>query len=239
MPTSPFLKIALQATEIAEEVLLKYSGTKLMVDKKSDQSPVTLADREAEERITAVISKAFPDHGFIGEEYGSSNSSAEYRWSIDPIDGTKNFIHGLPFFSTEIALLQGNTPILGVSNAPLLKRRVWAEKGKGAWLNSQQLHVSSVSDLANAYLSCGSIKYFKQYNLIEKLVALNQHAMGLKGFGDSWLYGYLAAGSVDAVFEAHIKIWDIAASTIIVQDIVRRPDWHGFIISWIDDGDSL
>jgi histidinol-phosphatase len=222
MPTSPFLKTALKAAQVAEEVLLKYSGSKLAINRKSDQSPVTIADQEAEKKITAIITDAFPDHGFVGEEFGSSNTTAEYQWSIDPIDGTKNFIHGLPFFSTEIALLQNGVPILGVSNAPLLKRLVWAEKGKGAWLNSQKLSVSSVSELSNAYLSCGSLKHFDQYNLVERLVALNQRTMSLRSFGDSWSYTYLAGGYMDAVFEAHIKVWDVAASTIITQEAGGR-----------------
>lgn len=239
---SAFLKTALTAVAAAEEVLAKYFQQALVVERKADESPATKADREAEAVIREIIQKEFPDHGFLGEEYGKSNTQAEFQWCIDPIDGTKNFIHGLPFFSTELALFQGDEVILGVSNSPLLKRKVWAEKNRGAWLNGDiQLHVSNISNLKQAYLSTGSIKHFEKLNLARRLPHLNQQSLSLRSFGESWSYTYLASGNLDGILEAYTNAWDVAAGSIIVReaggsitDLYGKPlteDSHTFFAS--------
>lgn len=221
MKKSKYLQVGLEAVRAAEKIILKYFNNldSKDVETKEDGSPVTTADKKSEEIIKKIIATAFPDHGFIGEEYGETTTKSEYTWIIDPIDGTLNFSHEIPFFSTEIALFKGSELILGISNAPMIKKLIYAEKGKGAFLNeTTKLKVSSISNLKDAYISVGSIKYFATKNRYNKLVEINNDCLGMKGFGDSWSFRFLAEGKLDAVIEAKIKIWDIAAVTLIIKE---------------------
>ncbi|MCA9368806.1 inositol-phosphate phosphatase, partial [Candidatus Woesebacteria bacterium] len=181
-----------------------------------------------------IISKAYPEHGFVGEEYGSDSNRKEYTWVIDPIDGTKNYSRGIPHFATELALFEGDELILGISNAPLLKKRVTAEKNKGAFLNeTTQIHVSTISNLANAYISVGSIRYFDSRGKLETLSQLNKDIAGLKGFGDTWSYHFLAEGKLDAIIEAKTNLWDFAATAAIVTEAGGNvTDFNGEPISF-------
>lgn len=134
-----FLEVGLEAVTSAQEVLLKYFDTDLGFERKLDNSPVTIADREAEAVIKSIIHQRFPDHGFYGEEEGEQNETAEYTWVIDPIDGTKSYMRGLPYFATELALVKQSEIILGISNAPVLKKLLYAEKGQGTLLNGKNI----------------------------------------------------------------------------------------------------
>ena len=128
---SQFLKVALEAAKNAEEIITAYyTGDTMKVELKADETPVTLADRGAEKVIRETIKQAFPDHGFLGEEYGIEEGDSPYIWIIDPIDATKNYIRKIPIFGTQIALMKGDDLILGVSNAPLLNELLYAEAGK-------------------------------------------------------------------------------------------------------------
>lgn len=146
MEMSDYLKVAIEAAKAAEPTILNYFSKETSIDLKEDQSPVTVADKESEQIIRGVISNAFPDHGFLGEEGNNTNSDTEYLWIIDPIDGTRNYIREIPLFATEIALMKNGELILGVSNAPALKELMYAEKGFGAYLNDELVKVSEVSN---------------------------------------------------------------------------------------------
>src|SRR5690606_29437566 len=122
------------------------------------RTPVTRADVECEEAIRGILLERFPRYGFFGEESGQSRADAEAVWLVDPIDGTKGFIRGYPFFSTQIALLRDGEPVLGVSSGALFDELAWGEAGQGAWLNGERLQVSSVVDLGRAALSTGNLK---------------------------------------------------------------------------------
>lgn len=158
--SNTFLEVALEAAQAAEKILLKYINTTITVELKSDQSPVTVADKEAEAVIISTIQNAFPDHGFLGEETGLTRERAEYVWVIDPIDGTKNYIRGVPIFGSLIALMKNGEVILGVSNVPLMKELFYAEKGKGAYKNGIPVTVSTRPTLKESYVSHGGINYF-------------------------------------------------------------------------------
>src|SRR5688500_16972931 len=142
---SPFTRTAVLAAKAAEAVIERYYRGTFEVRLKEDQSPVTIADIEAEQTIRGVITEDFPEHGFYGEETGRMRPDAEYMWLIDPIDGTKSFVRGYPFFSTQIALMHAERLILGVSNAPIAGELAYAERGSGAFLNEQPMRVSEVS----------------------------------------------------------------------------------------------
>ncbi len=215
---SQFLKVALEAAKNAEEVITAYYTDDMEVELKEDETPVTLADRGAEKVIRETIKRAFPDHGFLGEEYGTEEGDSPYVWIIDPIDATKNYIRKIPIFGTQIALMKGNDLILGVSNAPLLNELLYAESGSGAFLNGKPIAVSSVTQPEAAMICHGGLRWFTEkgtfpgvYNLINKVARS-------RGFGDFYMYHLVASARADVVVEAAISVWDIAAITVIVRE---------------------
>lgn len=218
MPHSAFLQTAIRAARAGEEVIKRYYRGNIDVRLKADRTPVTVADVETERAIKSVVQAAFPEHGFYGEETGKSRPDAEYVWLVDPIDGTKSFVREYPFFSTQIALLQGERFILGVSNAPLFAELAYAEAGSGAWLNDQPLRVSAIDALAEATLSFGNIKTLAgDLRRWSGAARLAQQLNRTRGFGDFYHYHLLAAGKIEAVIESDINILDVAALALIVQ----------------------
>ena len=216
--TDQFLDVALKAAHAAEDIVLTYFGKDIDVTLKSDQSPVTIADKEAEKVIVDTIRATFPDHGFLGEETGTTASQAEYTWIIDPIDGTRNFIRGVPLFGTLIALMKDNEVILGVSNMPVLRELIHAEKGKGAYKDGVRLSVSSKKTLGEAYLSYGGISQFIKQDMLPQLLSIVGETGRNRDFGDCWQYHLLAEGKIDIVVDHKVKIWDVAPAKIIVEE---------------------
>lgn len=218
MSHSHFLTTAITAARLAEPIILQhFADTSVgMVSYKPDRSPVTLADKAAEAIIANTIKTQFPDHQLLGEESGHSGDSSRYQWVIDPIDGTKNYVRGVPVFSTEIALLHQGQPLVGVSNALGTHTMLYAEQGNGAFCNDLPIHVSSVNSIDQAYVVFGGLKYFGQVGAIDGLLKLSSDAGSCRGFGDFWNYHLLAQGKVDVVVEAVTHIWDIAALICIV-----------------------
>ena len=206
---------ALLAAKEAEKVILSHYSPTAVADFKLDNSPVTVADKEAEAVIVNTLKKEFPDHGFIGEEGASKD--AEYQWIIDPIDGTLNYMRGIFLFSTEIALVKDGIPLLGVSNIPILKMLMRAEKGKGTYLNGEKINVSK-RPIEDAYIGFGNLSYFEKRGCIPGLLSLMSKAWRNRGYGDFIGYHFVAKGALDVMLEAKVKIWDIAAQKIIVEE---------------------
>lgn len=222
MNKSEFLTVAIEAAKNAEDIIMKYHSEDLSWDRKSDHSPVSIADTEAEKIIIKTIKSSFPSHNFIGEESGKTDASGGYQWIIDPIDGTKNYIRKIPLFATQIALMKDGEVILGVSNAPALKEMICAEKGKGAFLNENEIFVSKINKLSDSYLCFGGIKYFKRHYYIDALLKLSETTNGYRGIGDFWCYHLVAQGKVDIMVDAEIKIWDFAAAKVIIEEAGGR-----------------
>ena len=216
---SQFLTVALEAAKNAEEIITAYyTGDTMKVELKADETPVTLADTGAEKVIRETIKQAFPDHGFIGEEYGIEAGSSPYLWIIDPIDATKNYIRKIPIFGTQIALMKGEELILGVSNAPLLNELLYAEAGSGAFLNGEPITVSSVTHPKDAMVCHGGLKWFIEKGIFPGMYNLINDTARTRGFGDFYMYHLVASARADAVVEAAISIWDIAAISVIVRE---------------------
>lgn len=219
MTPSPFLETALEAARRAGEIILRCYHGEFEVELKPDQTPVTVADREAEEVIRSILLGRFPEHGFTGEETGASATDAEYRWLVDPLDGTKSFVRGYPFFSTQIALMQGDELILGVSLAPVFNETAWAEKGQGTWLNGERIHVSEVGRIEDATVSLGNVGTVagdsEAWSNLGRILARSNRT---RGFGDFYHYHLLAAGRIDAVIESDVNILDVAALAVIVRE---------------------
>jgi histidinol-phosphatase len=188
-------------------------------DSKDDLSPVTETDKQIETEIRKIIAEEHPDHGVIGEELGvKNNESSAYKWIIDPIDGTQQFIRGMRFFGTQIAVMRESQIIVGASNAPLLSERIMAVKNEGTKLNGRPIQVSSIDKLDMSFFSHGEVKFFAQTNKLQQLIHLCKNSWGNRGFGDFWSYHLIAQGKIEAMLEAQTSIWDIAAVSLIVTE---------------------
>ena len=216
---NPFLKIALEAARAGEEVIRYYYNNNVKVTMKEDYTPVTIADIETEHKIRQVISAAFPDHGFFGEETGMSNADAEYVWLIDPIDGTKSFVRQYPFFSTQIALMHQGELVVGVSNGVMFNECAWASRGEGAFINDVAVEVSNIGELRDAAMSTGNIASLAgSTEGWRGLGHLAQQVNRTRGYGDFYHYHLLATGKIEMVIESDVNILDIAALSIIVDE---------------------
>lgn len=215
-----WLDTAREAAHAAADVIRHYYGRYLDIETKADESPVTVADRETERVIREVIAKACPDHAFHGEEFGASgNANAEYRWLVDPIDGTKSFIRKQPFFSTQIALMRDDEVLVGVSSAPLFGEMAWATRGGGAFLNGERIRVSDVDSVPAASLSTGNIASLaKDSEAWSRYGQLVQQVNRVRGYGDFLHYHLLARGAIDIVIESDLNILDVAALSLVVEE---------------------
>lgn len=215
-----YLQTAKEAARAAERVINRYYHGDFEIEHKADASPVTVADVESEQAIKDVLSRQFPDHGFYGEELGRESADADHVWLIDPIDGTKSFVRGYPFFSTQIALMHRGELVVGVSNAPAFGQgdMAWAARGQGAFLNGQPIQVSAIDSLAEASLSMGNIGALGRSPAWPDVGELVGDVHRIRGYGDFYHYQLLASGAIDAVLESDLNILDIAALTVIVRE---------------------
>ena len=211
------LATALEAARAAAEVVRHYYRSNLAVTIKADKSPVTEADVETEKTIRGIIAARFPDHGFYGEETGSSALDAEYLWLVDPIDGTKAFVREYPMFSTQIALMHRGRLVVGVSSAPEYGEVACGEAGVGAWLGDRPIRVSEVDALEAAALSTGNLKSLATGSRWPAFGRLVGRLGRIRGYGDFLHYHLLASGRIDAVVESDVNILDVAACAVIVE----------------------
>ncbi len=212
------LEVAREAALAAAEVIRPYFRNRVAIRIKPDASPVTEADVRAEETIRSVISRAFPSHGFYGEETGRHAMDAESIWIVDPIDGTKSFVRDSTFFSTQIALMRQGKLVLGVSMASEYGELAWAEAGQGAWLDGKRVQVRPVAQIADAFVSLGNHKWLTHEPQWGRVGELARSCWRFRGYGDFIHYHMLACGSLDVVIESDLNILDIAALTVIVRE---------------------
>jgi histidinol-phosphatase len=213
-----FLKSALAAANAASKEILRYYRGDFEVELKADQTPVTVADRRAEEIIRELLLTQFPDHGFYGEEGGKELEDAEYLWLVDPIDGTKSFVGGYGMFSTQIALMHRGRLVLGVSSAPAAGEVAWAARGMGAVLDGSGISVSNKTRLSDASISTGNLQSMARSSRWARLGKIFAMVNRTRGYGDYYHYHRLAAGQIDAVIESDVNILDIAALSVIVEE---------------------
>jgi histidinol-phosphatase len=212
------LVVAIDASDAAAKLIRSYFKGNFIVDIKEDMTPVTEVDIKAENTIKEIIMNAFPDYGFYGEETCRENKNSEYTWLVDPIDGTKGFVRGYPFFSTQIALMHRDEIILGVSNAPIFDEIIFAEKGKGAWMNNKQIHISNTKDIVSSTISTGNLKTIAQSENWKNLGKIVSKADRIRGYGDFYHYHLLASGKIDVVIESDVNILDVAALSLIIEE---------------------
>jgi histidinol phosphatase-like enzyme (inositol monophosphatase family) len=222
-----FQKFAKHLSIISGEVIKKYFRSKISVDQKRDNSPVTIADKKAEELMREVILKTYPDHGIIGEEFDDYEGSSEFKWVLDPIDGTKSFICGTVNFGTLIALLQNGEPILGVFNQPILNEFLLGDN-KTTFLNEKIVRVRNCDKLSDAVLITTDHLNVEKYQNAKKFDSLIHNVKFYRGWGDCYGYYLLSTGFADIMLDPIMSFWDIAAIVPIVRGaggIIS--DYHG------------
>lgn len=222
MPTPAFLDAALdvarRAARAAAEVIARHYRAGFAVEIKADQTPVTIADREAETAIKRVLREAFPGHACYGEEEGREGEG-DFLWLIDPIDGTRSFVRRYPMFSTQIALMHRGELVLGVSSASEFGELAWARKGGSAFLDGAPIRVAATNAFdAQTAISFGNVKTLSRGAGWNALAGLIQRCGRTRGYGDFYHYHLLARGSLDLVIESDVNILDIAALAVIVRE---------------------
>ena len=234
-----FLALALRLADAAGAEIRPYFRRPLVIDDKPDLTPVTAADRAAEAAMRALIEAHFPEHGIVGEEFGRVREDAEFVWVLDPIDGTKSFISGVPLFGTLIALTRRRRPILGIIDQPISRERWVGATGRPTTLNGAPIHCRACPALAAATLFATTPDMFKGDDAIA--FARVSAAVKLTRFGaDCYAYGLLAAGFVDLVLEASLKPYDFCAMVPIVEGAGGvATDWRGRALDLASDGRIL
>jgi histidinol-phosphatase len=221
-----WLAFALDACDAADVTALAHFRRDLDVVRKPDRTFVTAADRAIERDIRERIARAWPGDGLVGEEYGTEAGDATTRWYIDPIDGTHNFIRGVPLFGTLLAVEHEGELQVGVISAPAMRERWWAVRGGGAWNRGmdgeRRIRVSRVADIEDAQLLYGSGRDNVASGLMPGFDALIAAAWRERGFGDFWGYALVAEGAAEAMLETGMNSWDLAAPMVVIEEAGGR-----------------
>lgn len=203
----------------------------VVAELKADNTPVTIADREAEAHIRKLIAREFPGEGILGEEEGSTGDQ-ENRWVIDPIDGTKSFVAGVPLYATLLSYEEGGEPIVAACVLPALGDTFYAEKGNGAFWNGRRIQVDDETPLSRAILCTGSHGSLHKYGLMEGVIELTKRTMATRTWGDAYGHMLVASGRTQAMIEPIVNHWDISSVALIVREA-------GGSFSDLDGNDTL
>ncbi|MCU1624849.1 MAG: histidinol-phosphatase [Frankiales bacterium] len=216
------LALALRLADAADAITLaRFRAQDLQVDAKPDLSPVSDADLAVEDHVRKLLAAARPGDAVLGEEHGITGDGPR-QWVLDPIDGTKNFVRGVPVWATLVALLVDGRVEVGVVSAPALGRRWWASRGAGAFADGIPIRVSSVASLSDAHLSYSSLIGWESQGRLAGVLQLSRDCWRTRAFGDFWSHVLVAEGAVDASFEPEVSLWDLAALQVIVEEAGGR-----------------
>jgi histidinol phosphatase-like enzyme (inositol monophosphatase family) len=228
------VEIAWEAGDLTQRY---FQSSDLAVERKADHSPVTAADRAAEELLRQRIGDRFPGDGIIGEEFGEQAGHSGFQWILDPIDGTKSFIHGVPLYTTLVAVLQNNEPQIGVIHAPALVETVYAAKGRGCWYDSvstekpQAARVSAVASLGESLLLTTEVDGFRQRpsgDATDVFMRLQRASRLARTWGDGYGYLMVATGRAEVMIDPIVNLWDAACLLPIIEEAGGQfSDWKG------------
>lgn len=223
----------------AGKITLQYFQGELTVDRKADESPVTVADRAAEAYLRDAINGRYPDHGVLGEEGGlSGDAGASYQWVLDPIDGTKSFVRGVPLYGVMVGLLREGQPLVGVVQLPALGELVYAGRGLGCWWNGRPCHVSAVSSLKEGLVVATTAYGYERYGRAEAFERIINTGCLFRTWGDCYGHLLVATGRAEAALDPVMNIWDAAALLPILEEAGGSyTDWQGRPI--VDGGDGI
>jgi histidinol-phosphatase len=219
------LNLALELADVADAITSsRYRAADLLVETKPDMTPVTEADRAVEHALRERLGATRPQDSLVGEEFGASTTTdgGHRRWIIDPIDGTKNYVRGIPVWATLLALADGDEVVLGVVSAPALKRRWWAARGQGAFADGSRVHVSGLEDLADANLLWSSVEEWDEVGAFDAVLELARRCWRSRGLGDFWQYMLVAEGAAEIAVDPVVSLWDLAAPMVIVEEAGGR-----------------
>jgi histidinol-phosphatase len=221
-------ELAVEAAQKAGKLALGYFDTDMTVQWKHDLTPVTAADRQAEELLRTALLGRFPDDGFLGEESGHRPGTSGYRWIIDPVDGTRSFVRGVPLWATLAGLEYRGERIAGVAVVPALGQIYRALRGDGAYRDGRRIHVSQVATLAEAHLFYSSLSWFVQAGREQAFLRLVKQTQRQRGYGDFYGFVLVAQGSGELMVEQGCHPWDLAALQVIVEEAGgRMTAWDG------------
>lgn len=222
------LDFAAEAAWQAGRITLRYYQTGVSVEAKADDSPVTIADREAETLLRGLIQRTFPDDGIVGEEWGEIAGRSGRRWIVDPIDGTKSFIHGVPLYAVLIGLEIGQECAVGVARFPALNEMVCAAKGLGCFYNGRRARCSGVSRLSDALLLTTDFRAVYQHGHGPGYDRLTSAAKLQRGWGDAYGHALVATGRAEVMLDPIVDVWDCAALVpILLEAGGTFTDWKG------------
>jgi len=221
-------ELAVDASRKAGDLAREYYETTFAVEHKADDSPVTIADQKAEQLIRSLVTAAFPNDGFLGEEYGQQPGTSGFRWVIDPIDGTKSFIRHIPIWATLIGLEYRDEQIGGVAYIPVFGMTYRAIRGAGAFLNERKIQVSNVAKLSESLVCYSSINWFIRAGREKAFLEIAGRTSRQRGFGDFYGFVLVAEGAAELMVEQGVNPWDIAGIKAIVEEAGGRfTDWSG------------
>jgi histidinol-phosphatase len=217
------IDFALGLADLADGISLpRFRAMDLAVETKPDMTPVSEADRAVEIALRRRIEAERPGEAVIGEEFGRSGAEVTDRWILDPIDGTKNYVRGIPVWGTLIALEREGDLVTAVASAPALGRRWWAVRGGGAHADGLPVHVSGISELADAQLCHGGLRTWRRAGLLGSFLDLSASVWRTRGFGEFWMHMLVAEGAADIAAEMEVRLWDLAAVKLIVEEAGGR-----------------
>ena len=221
-------EIMVEAARTAGQVALGYFDRNVTVEWKADESPVTVADRHAEQALRTQLTAAFPGDGFLGEEFGDTPGTTGFRWIIDPIDGTRCFVRNIPHWATLVGLEHIGEMIAGVSYAPADDQLFRALRGDGAYKNDRRVRVSDVPTLDKALASYSGFQFFEKAGKERQFLNVLRGVDRARGFGDYYGFTLVAQGSIDLMVDYGVHIWDVAGLKVIVEEAGGRfTDWDG------------
>lgn len=215
------LEFAVELAQEAGALTLEYFGQDLKIETKGDATPVTIADQRTEALMRERIEAAWPDHGILGEEHGQVRPEARWRWILDPIDGTRAFIHGVPLYTVLIALEMNGEAVLGVIHNPATRETVAAATGYGCTYNGEPCHVSDVDQLSKARLNVTCYADFQRRNPLFSKALLDRVGMA-RGWSDGYGYLLVAAGRAEVALDPEMSLWDVAALKPIIEEAGGR-----------------
>jgi histidinol-phosphatase len=222
------LDFAVEAAWQAGKITLEYFQAGTAVERKADASPVTLADRRAEERLRECIQQMFPTHGILGEEYGETLGSSPHRWILDPLDGTRSFVQGVPLYGVMMGLEYDGRAVLGVVHFPALGDTVYAAKGEGCYWNGRRAHVSSVARLEDAVVLATDVRTLYEQGRGPMFETLQTTTRLQRTWGDCYGHILVATGRAEIMLDPILNIWDCAALQPILEEAGGTfTDWSG------------
>jgi histidinol-phosphatase len=226
------LELAQDLADAADAITMaRFRASDLVVETKPDLTPVSEADRAVEQAMRERLAAIRPEDSVVGEEFGGAEGPTPTRgrrWIVDPIDGTKGYVRGMPVWATLLALEHDGEMIVGIASAPALGRRWWAARGSGAFTREtpgaepRRLRVSGVRELGDAQMCFGGFEEFRQTGRLEALLALAERCWRTRGYGDFWQYMLVAEGAAEIALDPAVSIWDVAAPMVIVQEAGGR-----------------